>query len=145
MTAQDDLDVLLDKYGMAGSDVAFLIGIRVAALRRVRNGTSILDDETQARLVALTKFMDRLSNIVDDPASWMETAHIDWYSARPMDMYSFVQPKQLLDAAAGKTSLEDVFDAAVPGWRERYYSPYESFIAADGYLSFRIRVPEDKK
>jgi hypothetical protein len=62
-----------------------------------------------------------------------------------MDMYPFVKPKQILAAAAGKTSPEDVFDAAVPGWRERYYSPYESFIADDGYLSFRIRVPEDKK
>jgi hypothetical protein len=145
VTAHNDLGVLLDAYGMSGSDIAVLLGIRLATLRRVRNGTSVMDDETQDRLDALTKFMDRLSNIVDDPASWMETAHIDWYSARPMDMYSFVQPKQLLDAASGKTSLEDVFDAAVPGWRERYYSPYESFIAADGYLSFRIRVPEDKK
>lgn len=135
--------------GMMWVDVARLVRVSVPALRKWRLGTGDPTPENHKKLSTLKSFLDTLNAIpvsepVSDSAAWMVLPMLTGYSVTPSDLYSGNQQSilPLLDYAARNINAEEVLDEIDPGWKSKYSTDFELFLASDGYLSLRPREVE---
>jgi transcriptional regulator with XRE-family HTH domain len=134
------LEELAVERGLSWSDIASLVGVSVAAIRKWRRGGPVTGDNRRA-VARLAAFLDLLEELpVEDPGGWMEVPLVEGYSLTAMDVYRHDGGDvALLDYASQRVSVEQVLDQLRPGWRESDRSSFEVVPAADGELALRRR------
>ena len=129
--------------GMMWVDVARLVGVSVPALRKWRLATGEPTPENHKKLSTLTSFLDTLAAIpVSDSVAWMVLPMLTGYTVTPSDLYSGSPSSllPLLDYAARNINAEEVLSEIDPGWKSKYLTDFELFLASDGYMSLRPRL-----
>lgn len=128
----------LANAGFAWRDIAALAGVSVPAVRRWRQGeaASGANRLAVARIVALVETL-RDDHLVADVASWMEVPLVSDAPVTAIDLAAAGHLQEVVDIASGHSVGEEVLDRLQPGWRERYRSQYEVFLAPDGELGTR--------
>ena len=127
--------------GMAWADIADLVGVSVAAVRKWRTDGGATADN-RSRLARLAAFLDALTACgVADPAQWVEIALPlgEGYTITPIDVYRHGGAQALLDHACGHGQVEAVLDATMPGWRQERASDFDVYDAPDGQKALRLR------
>jgi len=127
--------------GMGWADIADLVGVSVAAVRKWRTDGGATPDNRD-RLARLAAFLDALEDCgVEDAAQWAEIALPlpDGYTITPIEVYRRGGEQELLDYACGHGTAEEAADSAIPGWRQDRASDFEVYDAADGHRALRIR------
>lgn len=127
--------------GMAWADIADLVGVSVAAVRKWRTAGGATPDN-RSRLARLAAFLDTLVDCgVADPAQWVEiTLPLpDGYTITPLDVYRRGGEQALLDYACLHIPAEAVLDATMPRWREEWASDFEVHEVPDGHKALRLR------
>jgi hypothetical protein len=124
--------------GFAWRDIAALAGVSVPAVRRWRQGEAATGPNrlAVARIVALVETL-RDDHLVSDVASWMEVPLVPDAPVTAIDLAADGRLQEVVEIAAGHSTGEDVLDRSQPGWRERYRSESEVFLAPDGELGTR--------
>ena len=124
--------------GFAWRDIAALAGVSVPAVRRWRQGEAPTGANrlAVARIVALMETL-RDDHLVSDVASWMEVPLVADAPVTAIDLAVAGRLQEVVEIAAGHSTGEDVLDRSQPGWRERYRSESEVFLAPDGELGTR--------
>ncbi|MCA1671402.1 MAG: helix-turn-helix transcriptional regulator [Actinobacteria bacterium] len=134
------LHELAVERGMAWADIADLVGVSVAAVRKWRTDGGATPDNRD-RLARLAAFLDGLEDCgVADAAQWAEIALPlpAGYTITPLDVYRHGGEQELLDFACGHGTAETAADSAVPGWRQERASDFEVYDAADGHRALRM-------
>lgn len=136
------LDELANERGMGWSDIAGVVGVSVAAVRKWRKG-GVASPESRTKLARIAALLDLLEDkgVIADPATWME---MDFsleagYSIRPLDLYLEGHVGELLELADERALPTQVLDRVRPTWRENR-SGYEVFLDEDGQRSIRRRT-----
>lgn len=127
--------------GMAWADIADLVGVSVAAVRKWRTDGGATADN-RSRLARLAAFLDALAACgVADPAQWIEIPLPlpEGYMIIPMEIYRRGGEQALLDHACGHGPAEAALDITIPGWRQTRSSDFESYNAPDGRKALRLR------
>jgi hypothetical protein len=127
--------------GMAWADIADLVGVSVAAVRKWRTDGGATA-ENRSRLARLAAFLDALSVCgVVDPAQWIEIPLPlpEGYTVTPIEVYRRGGGQALLDHACGHEPAESVLDMAMPGWRHERSSDFDTYDAPDGHKALRLR------
>lgn len=127
--------------GMAWADIADLVGVSVAAVRKWRTDGGATADN-RSRLARLAAFLDALTACgIADAAQWVEIALPlpEGYTITPIEVYRRGGEQALLDHACGHGEAEGVLDATMPGWRQERASDFEAYDAPDGHKSLRLR------
>ncbi len=127
--------------GMAWADIADLVGVSVAAVRKWRTDGGATADN-RSRLARLAAFLDALTACgVADAAQWVEIALPleEGYTITPIEVYRHGGEQALLDYACGHGQAEAVLDATMPGWRQERASDFEVYDAPDGQKALRLR------
>lgn len=127
--------------GMAWSDIADLVGVSVAAVRKWRTDGGATADN-RSRLARLAAFLDALTACgVADAAQWIEIALplSEGYTITPIEVYRRGGEQALLDHACGHEPAQKVLDAAMPGWRHDRLSDFNVYDAPDGHKALRLR------
>lgn len=135
------LNELAVERGMAWSDIARLVGVTVAAVRKWRRAEGGASAESRAELARLAAFLDLLSeSAIEDPAQWMEMRLPlpDGYVHTPMDLYRRAAYIPLLDYASQRRTAAQVLDEVDPDWRDKR-SDFEVYTESDGEQAFRLR------
>src|SRR5665647_2812175 len=124
--------------GFAWRDIASLVGVSVPAVRRWRQGEAPTGPNRLAiaRIVSLVEAL-RDDHLVSDVASWMEVPLVSAAPVTAIDLAAAGYLQEVVEIAAGHSTGEEVLDRSLPGWRERYRSDYEVFLAPDGELGTR--------
>lgn len=136
-------DLAVDR-GMAWADIADLVGVSVAAVRKWRSEGGATADN-RSRLARLAAFLDALTDCgVADAAQWMEIALPlrEGYTITPIEVYQHDGELALLDFASapeGQADAETVLDATMPGWRQERASDFEVYDAPEGQKALRLR------
>ena len=136
MCKQAATDLLQRMYlaGFSWTDVAQLLKVSLAAVRKWRKGDSLSGQHFRAlgRAVAFLELLE--THGVEDPAAWMEMPLVESHPIRGIDVYVDLPDgwALLLDMAAGH-ELEPavLLDSADPEWRIRYPSPDHKVIHTD--------------
>jgi hypothetical protein len=128
----------LANAGFAWRDIAALAGVSVPAVRRWRQGeaASGANRLAVARIVALVETL-RNDHLVADVASWMEVPLVSDAPVTAIDLAAAGHLQEVVEISADHSTGEEVLDRLQPGWRERYRSQYEVFLAPDGELGTR--------
>lgn len=58
-----------------------------------------------------------------------------------IDLYAGGHVLTIFDLASEHITADEALDEAEPGWRDRYQSEFEVFLAADGQPAIRPRSP----
>lgn len=128
--------------GMAWADIADLVDVSVAAIRKWRTDGGATAD-SRLRLARLAAFLDALTDCgVADAAQWVEIALPlpEGYTITPVEVYRQRGGEQaLLGYACGHDHVESVLDATMPGWRQGRASDFEAYDAPDGHKALRVR------
>ncbi len=134
----------LARRGFAWRDIARLVGVSVPAVRRWRQGESPTGPHLLAiaRLLAFTEIL-RVDHLVSDVAGWLEMPLVPEAPLTGIDMAADGRFVDLLDLTTGHATPEAVLDRWQPGWRERIFSEFEVFEAADGELGLRPTARDD--
>jgi transcriptional regulator with XRE-family HTH domain len=135
--ATEMLDELAGR-GFAWRDIARLVGVSVPAVRRWRQGESPTGPHLLAiaRLFAFIEIL-RIDHLIYDVAAWLEMPLVPEAPMTGIDMAVDGHFVDLLDLATGHETPEAALDHWQPGWRERSFSEFEIFEAADGELGLR--------
>ncbi len=134
------LTELAVERGMAWADIARLIGVSVAAIRKWRGSSSASADH-RFELAKLTAFLDLLDEYaIEDPAQWMEMRLPlpAGYVITPMDLYRRGEVTPLLEYASQRLDAARMLDEIDPRWRDSR-SDFESYDAPDGTKAIRAR------
>jgi len=128
----------LSDAGFAWRDIASLSGVSVPAVRRWRQGEAPTGPNRLAiaSIVALVETL-RDDHLVADVASWMEVPLVPDAPMTAIDLAVAGCAAEVVEIAASHSTAEDVLDRWQPGWRERYRSEHEVFVAPDGELGTR--------
>ena len=143
---EEDVPSLLEELGprrgMAWSDIATLVGVTVAAIRKWRQGGDAAP-ENRKRLAKIAALLDVIeeSNLISDPAQWLEVPLPlpPGYTVRPMDLYKAGHVDALLDYAAHRIEPQALMDEVESDWRESRRSNFEVYDASDGQKAIRLR------
>jgi transcriptional regulator with XRE-family HTH domain len=135
---------LATNRGMAWADIADLVGVSVAAVRKWRTDGGATADN-RSRLARLAAFLDALTACgVADAAQWVEIALPlgEGYTITPIEVYRRGGEQALLDYACGHGKAETILDATMPGWRQERASDFDVYDAPDDQKALRLR-PRD--
>jgi transcriptional regulator with XRE-family HTH domain len=127
--------------GMGWSDMAELVGVSVAAIRKWRKGGDATP-ESRMRLASLAAFLDCLSELaIEEPVQWLEVRLPlpSEYLIRPVDLYRDGHAALVLDIAAQRLTAEAALDEIDVAWRDRCRTRFEVYAASDGQRAIRIR------
>lgn len=133
--------VELADRGMAWADIARMVGVSVAAVRKWRSNGGAAP-ESRMQLARLTAFLDLLEeSAIEDPAQWMElTLPLpSGYPVTANDLYARGAYTPLLDYAAQRRTATEVMDEVDDQWRIKR-SDFEVFTDSDGARSIRPRT-----
>ena len=138
--APTELLGVLDDLGFAWRDVAQMLGVSVPAVQKWRRGEK-LTGENRRKLAGLVAACDQVADdyMVSEPASWFEMPIVDGAPVTPAMLYAEEQVDLVFDYASGHTDPESILSEFQPDWRENYRSRFESFVAADGNRSLRVK------
>lgn len=136
-----DLLGRLSSLGFSWRDLARLVGVSIPALRKWRNGEPA-SGENRLKVARLVAFCDIISEqyLIDDPVSWLEIPlHID-APVTGVDLLSADRTDLAFKLAGDEgADPEVVLDHFDPGWRDRYATSVEVFLADDGLFGLRSR------
>lgn len=136
------LEELAGERGMSWTDIAEVVGVSVAAVRKWRKGGDASPD-SRMKLAQIAALLDLLEEkgVISDPASWLEMEFSlgAGYFLRPLDLYLDGHVNELLELADERTDgAAQVLDRVRPNWRESR-SPFEVVPDEDGQRSIRRR------
>jgi len=134
------LTELAVERGLAWADMARLIGVSVAAVRKWR-GSGSASAEHRLELAKLTAFLDLLEEYaIEDPAQWMEMRLPlpAGYVITPVDLYQRGKLTALLEYASQRRNAVQILDEVDPRWRDSR-SDFETYDAQDGAKAIRSR------
>ena len=130
----------LADLGFAWRDVARMVGVSVPAIRKWRKGdgaTPTNRRQLASLLAACQQTMDDYH--VEDVASWFEMPIHGDAPVTPIDLWLAARVDLVLEHASGHSDSETVLTNWDPDWRENYRTDFESFVAADGNVSIRLK------
>jgi transcriptional regulator with XRE-family HTH domain len=134
------LNELAVDRGMSWSDIANLVGVTVAAVRKWRTGGDSNADRRLA-LARLSAFLDVLEKhcAIEDPAQWLEVPLSlgREYVVRPIDLYKEDHASSVLEIASQRRSAQAVLDEIDPDWRTTRRREFETYDASDGQKAIR--------
>lgn len=139
-SVSDLLIELATERGLAWADIARLVGVSVAAIRKWRAGGPS-SAEHRLSLAGLAAFLDLLEEYaIADPAQWMEIPLplSPEYSITPIDIYQQGCYGLLLEYASQRRTATEIMDGVNPSWRDAR-SDYEVYDAPDGMKALRPR------
>ena len=131
----------LSGLGFAWRDVARMVGVSVPAVQKWRRGESA-SGENRFRLAQLVAICDMVAedHLVIDVAGWLEVPISSAAPLTPLDLLTAGRDDLVLEHASEHVSAEEILDRFDDGWRDRYRSEFEVFVAADGIPSLRPRA-----
>lgn len=138
--AQENVADLLgrarEQFGFSWEDLAGLVGVSSAALRKWRRGEAVAAQNRHrlARVIAFCEALPRRDPRILDPVQWLTEPFLASTDLRAADLYSAGYAGQLMSVARGdlrRSSLLDQFD---PNWRMTHAADdrWEVAEAADG-------------
>jgi len=136
--APADLLAALADLGFAWRDIARLVGVSVAAVKKWRRNESV-SGESRRKIASLLAACDLIAEHyeVGEIASWFEMPLLAEVPVTPLDLYAAGYHKLVFEYASGHAEPQQVLSEFDPEWREHYRSDFEVFRAADGGLSIR--------
>lgn len=139
------LDELADDHGLSWTEVAKLVGVSDAAVRKWRRGDTISADNRRglARVVALVNMLTDLA--VGDPASWLEMRISGDSTVTPVHLVAAGRADLLFELAGMRRSAHQVLDEFEPNWREEFASDsaFDVVDGPDGYPVMVERRPDE--
>lgn len=138
---QGGLDLLeeLSTAGLAWRDIARLVGVSVPAVQKWRRGQAITG-ANRSRLAQVAAVIERLGELVQDPASWLETPVKDEVHVVPLDLLVAAKDRVVVLFGEGHCSVEDFLTEYDPDWRlTRVDGSFETIVDVDGQRSIRPR------
>ena len=141
--AKESISRLLDELsglGFSWRDIARVSGVSVPGVRKWRTGGPASgENRKRVAMVAAICELARDQYLIDDIASWMETPLHPDAPVTVLDLLTRQRFDLVLELASDYgTDPELVLDQFEPGWRERYASAVEVFVAPDGLLGVRM-------
>ena len=130
----------LSDLGFSWQDIARLSGVSVPALRKWRHGNPAtgVNRHRVAMFLAFCKIADEYY-FIEDVAGWLETPLHPSAPITGLDLIAEGRFDLALELAS--TRMQDpelVLDQFEPGWKEKYESQVELFIAPDGLPGLRL-------
>ncbi|ROP56535.1 transcriptional regulator [Rathayibacter sp. PhB185] len=138
--AESPVEVLeyLSEQGIAWRDIASVVGVSVAAVKKWRQGET-MTGENRLRLAGFAAVLDKLHDrMISDPASWLEMPIVRDVFVTGLDLLIADRRDLLIQHAVDYESVpkEAVLDAFDPEWRTtRVDDSFETVVGADGKLS----------
>jgi hypothetical protein len=131
----------LADLGFEWREIARMLGVSVPALRRWRQGEPPTGEHRRdiAQLVAFTRILAE-DHMVADIASWMEVPISTDAPVTAIDLYVGGHALSILELASEHAAPDAILDRVEPGWRERFRSDFEVFVASDGQTATRLRT-----
>ena len=121
--AQEDVQDLLGRaradFGLTWEDLANMVGVSSAALRKWRRGEAVSAQNRHrlARVLAFCESLKRRDPRITDPAQWLTQPFVGSSDLRAIDLYSAGFDSQLLTVARGALDRSTVLDQFDPNWR----------------------------
>lgn len=130
----------LNSLGFSWQDIARLSGVSVPALRKWRRGNPAtgVNRHRVAMFLAFCKIAEEYY-FIEDVAGWLETPLHPSAPITGLDLIAEGKFDLALELAS--TRMQDpelVLDQFEPGWKEKYESQVELFIAPDGLPGLRL-------
>jgi len=131
----------LSGLGFAWRDIARMAGVSVPAVQKWRRGESA-SGENRFRLAQLVALCDMVSedHMVADVGGWFEVPISTAAPVTPLDLLAAEREDLVLEHASEHVSAEVILSRFDDGWRDRYRSEFEVFVASDGKPSLRPRA-----
>ena len=130
----------LNSLGFSWQDIARISGVSVPALRKWRHGYSATGANRQrvAMVVAFCRIAEE-TYLIEDVAGWLETPLHPSVPITGLDLMAEQRFDLALElAGTWMQDPESVLDRFEPGWKEKYASQVEVFVAPDGLPGLRI-------
>jgi transcriptional regulator with XRE-family HTH domain len=92
------LDVLLDRGGLQGKDLANMVAVSPATVSRWSNGKSTPDLKTQTIIAELRYVVDRLAEFYtpDETRLWLHASHPMLHGERAIDLINAGRTEEVL-------------------------------------------------
>lgn len=133
----------LADWGFAWRDIARMVGVSVPALQKWRKGDRPSPDNARklADLVAGCEVIHKFNPLITDIAMWFEAPIVSEAPVTPIDLWATGNQQLVFEHARvdGDVDPYVTMDSFDSDWRERYRSDFETFTAADGEVSIRMR------
>ena len=133
----------LANWGFAWRDIARMVGVSVPALQKWRKGDRPSPDNARrlADLVAGCEVIQKFNPQITDIAMWFEAPIVSEAPITPVDLWASGNEQLVFEHARvdGDVDPNITMDSFDSDWRERYRSDFETFTAADGGISIRMR------
>ena len=130
----------LNSLGFSWQGIARVSGVSVPALRKWRHGHSATGANRQrvAMVVAFCRIAEE-NYLIEDVAGWLETPLHPSAPITGLDLVAEERFDLALELASTRMQdPESVLDRFEPGWKERYASQVEVFVAPDGLPGLRL-------
>ena len=131
---------VLNSLGFSWQDIARISGVSVPALRKWRHGHSATGANRQrvAMVVAFCRIAEE-TYLIEDVAGWLETPLHPSAPITGLDLMAEQRFDLALELAdTWMQDPESVLDRFEPGWKEKYASQVEVFVAPDGLPGLRL-------
>jgi hypothetical protein len=130
----------LADFGFAWRDLARLVGVSVPAIQKWRRGEKASGDSRQ-KVASLLAACDLIRDhyFVEDIGSWFEIPLVRRVPLTPIDLYADDRADLVFAFASGQEDPESLVSQFDPEWRVKFHSDFETFVAADGNRSVRLR------
>ena len=132
----------LAEAGLAWVDIAALAGVSVPAVRKWRQGGAATGDKVLqlGQLVALLSWL-RDEQVITDVVAWLEVPLVPEAPVTRLDLLKAGRRDLVIKSRVGEgTTPTEILDEFDPGWRARFESDFEVFVAADGQRSIRPKA-----
>jgi transcriptional regulator with XRE-family HTH domain len=147
--AQEDVGDLLatarEGYGLTWEDLAGMIGVSSAALRKWRRGEQVSAQNRHhlAKALAFCELLGRRDPRITDVAQWLTEPFLSSTELRGLDLYGANYASQLLSVARGQTTRTALLDMFDPNWRNAQAADarWGVEIAVDGQPIIVERTP----
>lgn len=130
----------LADLGFSWRAIARMVGVSVPALQKWRKGErpSAANRHKLASLLAACDFIST-HLYVEEIGQWFEMPVIEDVPITPIDLWSAGHQLLVFEHVTQHLAPEEVMNQFDSEWRERFQSNFETFIAADGERSIRMK------
>jgi DNA-binding transcriptional regulator YiaG len=132
----DLLSGIREEYGFRWEDLAVLIGVSSAALRKWRRGQAITPQNRYqlARVIAFCECLQKRDPRIVDPAQWLMQPLTSNSTLRAADLYAARFENKLLAIARGDMKRSELLETFDPNWHTKLIntSQWKVTIGPDG-------------
>lgn len=116
------LETARSELGFSWEDLAQMVGVSSAALRKWRKGDSVTPQNRHllAKTIAFCGLLKRRDPRISDPVQWLSEPFVDGISVRAIDLYSAGFATELFAVARGDLSRSALLERFDPDWRRHY-------------------------